>query len=56
MSVTKEQSSFAHSFKTNGGIPRELLVYFDLMRNKSGRISELNASLNAEGFKRGGGR
>ncbi len=26
------------------------------MRDKSGRISELGAGLNAEGFKRGGGR
>ncbi len=40
VSVTKEQSSFAHSFKTKGGIPRELSVEFDLMRDKSGRISE----------------
>ncbi len=29
---------------------------FDLMRDKSGRISELEAGLNTEGFKRGGGR
>ncbi len=41
-------------FKTNGGIPRELSVEFDLMRDKSGRISELEAGLNAEGFKRVG--
>ncbi len=36
MSVTKE-SSFAQFFKTKGGIPRELSVEFDLMRDKSGR-------------------
>ncbi len=54
VSVTKEQSSFAHFFKTKGEIPRELSVEFDLMRDKSGRISELEAGLNAEGFKRGG--
>ncbi len=41
ISVTKEQSSFAHFFKTKGGIPREL---------------ELEAGLNTEGFKRGRGR
>ncbi len=41
-------------FKTKGGIPRELSVEFDLMRDKSGRIFELEAGLNAEGFKRGG--
>ncbi len=56
VSVTKEQSSFANFFKTKGGIPRELSVEFDLMRDNSDRISELKASLNAEGFKRGGGR
>ncbi len=55
VSVTNEQSSFAHYFKTKGGIPRELSVDFDLMRDKSGRISELEAGLNAEGFTRGGG-
>ncbi len=42
--------------KLRGGIPRELSVEFDLMRVKSGRISELEAGLNAEGFKRGRGR
>ncbi len=52
VSVTKEQSSFAHLFRTKGGIPRELSVEFDLMRDKSGRIYELEAGLNAEGFKR----
>ncbi len=46
VSVTKEQSSFAHFFRTTGGIPRELSVEFDLMRDKSGRISELEAGLN----------
>ncbi len=51
VSVTKEQSSFAHFFRTKGGIPRELSVEFDLMRDKSGRISELEAGLNTEGFK-----
>ncbi len=51
ISVTKEQSSFAHFFKTRGGITRELSVEFDLMRDKSGRTSELEADLNAEGFK-----
>ncbi len=56
VSVTKEQSSFAHFFRTKWGIPRELAVEFDLMRDKSGRISELEAGLNAEGFKRRGGR
>ncbi len=40
VSVTKEQSYFAHFFKIKGGIPRELSVEFDLMRDKSGRISE----------------
>ncbi len=55
VSVMKEQSSFAHFFKTKGGIPRELSVEFDLMRDKSGRISELEAGLNAERFKRGEG-
>ncbi len=54
--VTKERSSFARFFKTKGGIPRELWVEFDLMRDKSGRISELEVGLNAEGFKKGGGR
>ncbi len=53
VSVTKEQSSVAHFFKTKGGIPRELSVEFDLMRDKSGRISELEAGLNVEGLKRG---
>ncbi len=43
-------------FRTKGGIPRELSVEFDLMRDKSGRISELEAGLNAEGFKRWRGR
>ncbi len=43
-------------FRTKGGIPRELSVEFDLMRDKSGRISELEAGLNTEGFKRGRGR
>ncbi len=28
VSVTKEQSSFAHFFRTKGGIPRELSVEF----------------------------
>ncbi len=56
ISVTKEQSSFAHFFKTKGGILKELSVEFDLMRDKSGRISELEAGLNAEGFKKGGER
>ncbi len=56
ISATKEQSSFAHFFKSKGGIPRELSVEFDLMRDKSGRISELEAGLNTEGFKRGRGR
>ncbi len=55
VSVTKEQSSFAPFFKTKGGIPRELSVEFNLTRDKSGRISELEAGFNAEGFKRGGG-
>ncbi len=56
VSLTKEQSSFAHLFKTMGGIPRELSKEFDLMRDKNGRISELEAGINAEGFRRGGGR
>ncbi len=56
VSVTKEQSSFAHFFKTKGGISSQLSVEFDLMRDKSCRISELEAGLNAEGFKRGAGR
>ncbi len=56
VSVTKEQSSFAHFFKNKGGTPWELSVEFDLMRDKSGMISELEAGLNAEGFKRRGGR
>ncbi len=56
VSVTKEQSSFAHFFRTKGGIPRELSVEFDLLRDKSGRISELEAGLNTGGFKRGRGR
>ncbi len=43
-------------FKTKEGIRRELSVEFDLMRDKNGRISELEAGLNAEGFKSGGGR
>ncbi len=47
--VTKEHSSFAY-FK--GGIRMELSLEFDLMRHKSGRIYELEAGLNAEGFKR----
>ncbi len=55
VSVTKDQSSFTHFYKTKGGIPRELSVEFDLMRDKSGKISELEAGLNGEGFKRGGG-
>ncbi len=55
-SVTKEQSSFAHFFKTKGGIPRGLSVEFDLMQDKSGRISELEAGFNTKGFKRGRGR
>ncbi len=38
-----------HTFIIKGGIPREL----DLMRDKRGRISELEAGLNTEGFKRG---
>ncbi len=42
--------------KLRGGIPRELLKEFDFMRDKSGRISELEAGLNTEGFKRGRGR
>ncbi len=46
VSATKEQSSFAHFFKTKGGIPRD----------NSGRISEFEAGLNAEGLKGGGGR
>ncbi len=54
--LTKEQCSFAHFFKSKGGIPRELSVEFDLMRDKSGRISELEAGLNTEGFQRGRGR
>ncbi len=46
-----------HTFvKTKGGIPRGLSVKLDLMRDKSGRISELEAGLNTEGFKRGRGR
>ncbi len=53
ISVTKEQSSFAHFFRTKEGNPRELSVEFDLMWDKSGRISELEAGLNTEGFKRG---
>ncbi len=56
ISVTKEQSSFAHFFKTKGGIPRKLSVEFDLMRVKSGRISEFEAGLNTEGLKKGRGR
>ncbi len=56
VSVTKEQSSFVHFFRTKGGIPRELSVEFDLVRDKSGRISELEAGLNAEGVKGGVGR
>ncbi len=55
ISVTNEQISFAYFFKTKGGIPRELSVEFDLMRDTSGRISELKAGLNTEGFKRGRG-
>ncbi len=43
-------------FKIKGEIPTELSVEVDLMRDNSGRISELEAGLNAEGFKRGGGR
>ncbi len=43
-------------FKIKGGLPRELSVEFDLMRDKSGRISDLKAGLNAEGLKVGGGR
>ncbi len=43
-------------FKTKGGIPRELSAEFDLMRDKSGRMSELEAGLNTEGFKSGRGR
>ncbi len=31
ISVTKEQSSFAHFFRTKRGIPRELSVEFDLI-------------------------
>ncbi len=54
--MTKEQSCFARFFRTKGGIPRELSVEFDLMQDKSGRISELEAGLNTEGFKRGRGR
>ncbi len=46
VSVTKEHRSFTHFFKTKGAIPRELSVEFDLMRYKSGRISELEAGLN----------
>ncbi len=35
----------------------ELSVEFDLMRDKIGRITELEAGLNTEGFKRvSGGR
>ncbi len=34
----------------------QVSVEFDLMRDKSGRLSELEAGLNAEGLKRGGGR
>ncbi len=56
ISVTKEQSSFAHFFKTKGGIPKELSVEFDLMQDKSDRISKLEAGLNTEGFKRGRGK
>ncbi len=47
---------FCTLFKTKGGIPRELSVEFDLMRDKSGRILELEAALNTKGFKRGRGR
>ncbi len=50
--VTKEQSSFRHLFKIKGGIPRDLSVEFDLMQDKSRRISKLEAGLSAEGFKR----
>ncbi len=52
-SVTKAHSSFAH---TNGGMLSELSVEFDLMRYRTGRISELVAGLNTKGFKRCGGR
>ncbi len=41
-------------FTTKEGNPRELWVEFDLMRNKNGRIAELEVGLNAEEFKRGG--
>ncbi len=44
----------ASFFKTRGGLPKELSVDVDLMRDKSGRISESEAGLNAKGFKRGG--
>ncbi len=37
-----------------GGIPWELSVEFDYMWYKNGKISELEAGVNAEGFKRGG--
>ncbi len=43
-------------FKAKWGILRELSVEFDLMRDMRGRISELEAGLNAEGFKSEGGR
>ncbi len=54
VSVTKEQSSFAHFFTTKEGNPRELSVEFDLMWNKSVRKAELEVGLNAEEFMRGG--
>ncbi len=38
------------------GTPREVSEEIDSMQFKSGMVSELEAGLNAEEFKRGGGR
>ncbi len=56
VSVTKEQRFLHTFFKTKRGLPRELSQGFDLIRDKSGKISELEAGLNSEGFKKGGWR
>ncbi len=51
VSVTKE-----HFFILYWGMPTEVSEEIDLMQFKSGRVSELDAGLNMEEFKRGGGR
>ncbi len=51
MSVTREDF-----FKLHGGMPRKVSEEIDLMQFTSGRVSELEAGLNTEEFKRGGGR